>query len=200
MSYDHSPLRVALAALLFCAGPLAECAHGQDVGALTVASNPPPAPAASAASHAALGLTGGAPSVDALLDQFLDALERKDTVAMHRLRVSKEEYDAIIVPGMVAKGEPPREIPDESREFFWQLNDRKSRYAADAIVTKYGGRHYVGRDLRFSKGTQEYLWYTVRGQVRLNLRTAEDSGYELMTGSIAEVDGTYKFIAFQWND
>ena len=148
-----------------------------------------------------IGLNGGAPSIDALLTEFLDAVERQDLEAMNRLRVSKDEYQRIIVPGMVRPGEPPRRISEQPREFFWQINDRKSRYAAEAIANQYGGRHYTSRDLRLTKGVREFAWYTTHGQVRLDLRAPDLPGTaELRTGSIAEIDGHYKFIAFQWDD
>jgi hypothetical protein len=158
-------------------------------------------PAAGEVVRPPIEFSGGAPSIDGLIDNFLDAVERKDSDAMHRLRVTKDEYLLIIVPGTVDEGQPPRQISEEPREFFWKLTDRKSRYAADAIVDRFGGRHFAGHDLRFSKGTTRYLWYTVRGQVRLNLHLPDDpSAYELRTGSIAEVNGRYKFLAFNWND
>jgi hypothetical protein len=148
-----------------------------------------------------IGLSRGAPSIDALLTEFLDAVERQDLDAMHRLRVTKDEYQRIIVPGMVRPGEPPRRISEQPREFFWQINDRKSRYAAEAIANRYGARHYTDRTLRLTRGTREFAWYTTHGQVRLDLHAPELAGTaELRTGSIAEVDGQYKFISFQWDD
>jgi hypothetical protein len=181
-------------------------------GACTQHGESPPAPAVSSGvilskpgpdpgSTRPIGLGGGAPSIDALLGEFLDAVERQDVDAMHRLRVSKDEYQRIIVPGMVEPGAPPRRISEQPRELFWQINDRKSRYAAEAIAHQYGGRHYTSRDLRLTRGTREFAWYTVHGQIRLDLRALDLPGTaELRTGSIAEIDGRYKFIAFQWDD
>lgn len=148
-----------------------------------------------------IALSGGAPSIEALIDEFLDAVERKDSGAMHRLRVTKDEYLEIIVPGTVGKGESPRRISEQPREFFWALTDRKSQFAADNIVEHFGGLHFTAHTLRFSKGSSAYLWYTTYGQVRLDLRTPENPDVlHLRTGSIAEVDGRYKFLAFNWND
>jgi hypothetical protein len=159
-----------------------------------------PAPSSETA-RPPITFTGGAPSIDALIDEFLDAVEHKDISALHRLRVTKDEYLQIIVPGTVDKGEAPRQISEQPREFFWALTDRKSRYAADNIVDRFSGLHFTTRTLRFSKGTSEYLWYTAYGQVRLDLNVqgiAEP--FHLRTGTIAEVDGRYKFLAFNWND
>jgi hypothetical protein len=146
-------------------------------------------------------LNDGAPSVDALIDELLEAIAHNDKDAMHRLRVTKDEYLQIIVPGTVEKGQPPRKVSKEPREFFWSLNDRKSRYAADNIMTRFGGRTPLTHELRFTNGTTEYLWYTARGQVRLDLLFEQGSlPEELRTGTIAEVDGRYKFLAFQWDN
>jgi len=162
---------------------------------------PPRALAAASGERPPIGFRAGAPSIDALIDQFLAAVERKDLESMHRLRVTKDEYLAIIVPGTVEKEQPPRQVSEEPSQFFWALNDRKSRYAAEAIVERFGGRRVTAHTLRFSRGTTEYLWYTARGQVRLALTLADDPNVaELRTGTIAEVDGRYKFLAFQWND
>jgi hypothetical protein len=154
-----------------------------------------------AASRPPIGLRDGAPSVDALVDELLDAIERNDKDAMHRLRVTRDEYLQIIVPGTVEKGQAPRQVSEQPREFFWSLNDSKSRYAADNILTRFGGRKPLKHELRFSRGTTEYLWYTARGQVRLDLTYADQPlPEELRTGTIAEVDGRYKFLAFQWDN
>jgi hypothetical protein len=164
-------------------------AHAQDPGRAPNPGAPP------------MAFGGGAPSIDKLIDEFLDAVEHHDTNAMHRLRVTKDEYLEIIVPGTVEKGEAPRQISEQPREFFWALSDRKSRYAADAIVGRFGGLHFTRRELRFSKGVTPYLWYTAYGQVRLDLHTPGTADvFHLRTGTIAEVGGRYKFLAFNWND
>ncbi|MDX2168474.1 MAG: hypothetical protein SF182_15475 [Deltaproteobacteria bacterium] len=152
-------------------------------------------------SRPPISFTAGAPSVDALIDELLDAIARNDKDAMHRLRVTKDEYLQIIVPGTVEKDQAPRQLTEQPREFFWSLNDRKSRYAADSILARFGGRTPLSHQLRFSRGTTEYLWYTARGQVRLDLTFADAPlPEELRTGTIAEVDGRYKFLAFQWDN
>ena len=153
------------------------------------------------AAHAPLGLSDGAPSIEALLDEFLAAVELKDAEALHRLRITKGEFLAIIVPGTVAKGQPPRQVSQKPREFFWDLNDAKSRYFAHELFERFGGHHYIERRLSFTKGTREYAWYTAHGQVQLALRTADDPRVvTLRTGTIAEVEGRYKFISFQWEN
>ena len=143
---------------------------------------------------------GAAPSVDALMDEFVQALTKKDQDALIRLRVTKSEYVDLIVPGTVPVGQPPRLISEQPKEYYWSLIDTKSHYYADNLVGEFGGRTYHGRQLKFSRPTKEYAWYTAEGQVRLELEGDDDRTYHLLTGWLAEVDGKYKFISYEYND
>lgn len=146
------------------------------------------------------GFTGGAESVDALLDQFLAAVTAGDLAALERLRVTKEEYGSIIVPGEAPKGQPPRTTYQKANDVFFGMLDSRSRYAAQAIVDAFKGKKIARRELTYSKGTREWLWYTGRGEVRLVLFDDQGERYELKTGWIAEVDGRFKFIGFNWDN
>ena len=191
---------VALAAAASIAGILFAPRAGARAEPLALPSGPV-ASDSSAPARAPIALTDGAPSIEALLDQFLAAVEHRDAAALHRLRVNKAEFQEIIVPGMVAKGKPPRQVSQQPQEFFWSLNDTKSRYFADELFDRFGGRHYIERHLSFTKDTHEYAWYTTHGQVVLALRTADDPHViTLRTGTIAEVDGAFKFVSFQWEN
>lgn len=192
---SHTLIITLCSALLFSACAQSEGSAPIAIGAAAAAVAAPPAPAA-----APIGLSDGAPSIDALLDEFVAAVEAHDAAALHKLRVTKAEYDGIIVPGMVAKGQPPRQVSEQPREWFWSLNDTKSRYFADDMFSKYAGRHYVQRQLTLTEPVQEWAWYSVHGEVRLALTATDQKVYELRTGSIAEVDGRYKFISFIWDD
>ena len=141
----------------------------------------------------------GASSVDALIDQFVEALTRKDKNALTKLRVTKTEYTDLIIPGTVPVGQPPRLVSEQPKEYYWNLLDTKSHYYTDNLVGLYGGRSYFRHDLKFSRPTKEYAWYTALGQVRLEL-AANDATYHLLTGWLAEVDGKYKFISYEYND
>jgi hypothetical protein len=145
-------------------------------------------------------LSGGAPSLEALIDEFLAAIEERDKEALHRLRLTKEEYTEIIVPGEVPKGQPPRQTFTEVNDVFWGILDTKSRYVADMLVSTYGGRHYVDRRLELTKGTREWAWYTGHGELRLTLSDAAGEEVQLRSGWIAEVGGRYKFIGFNWRN
>ena len=197
---------VSVATALFCAS-CSEVARDQDGGQTAAssqaaaASNQPAAPELIAAAQSARqSFAGGAPSVDALMDEFITALSNKDLEALTKLRVNKAEYVDLIVPGTVAVGQPPRQVSEQPKEFFWGMLDTKSRYFADALVDRFGGRTYRGHQLTFSHPTKEYAWYRAHGEVRMELQGDDDITYHLLSGWVAEVDGKYKFIGYEWND
>ena len=142
-------------------------------------------------------LTGGESSIDALVDKFLRALDKKDERALHRLRVTEQEYRDIIVPGSVKPGEPPRDgVTEQTNQFFWSMLNQKSEDFGRAFIKGLGGRHYKRKELTFTKGTRQFAWYTAHGDVQLVLQDASGDRRELRTGTIAEIGGRYKFIGF----
>lgn len=147
-----------------------------------------------------IGFTGGASSPDALVAELLAALAAKDNERMHTLRVTRDEYNLIIAPGTVEAGRPPRELNDETLGFFWLLLDTRSRQFGDLLMKRYGGQRFAVDALRFSDPKRTYDWYSAQGEVRLDAKDEKGTPIEIRTGWIAEVDGRYKFISFQWDD
>lgn len=160
----------------------------------------PVARRAEAKQTAASPLRGGAPSVDTLLDQFLHALSTKDERALHRLRVNEAEYRQIIIPGTVKPGESPRQVAEESSQFFWSMVNQKSEDVGRQLIKNFGGHHYTRGGVRFTKGSRSFAWYIAHGDVRLDLTDENGQPHELRTGTIAEVGGRYKFIGFNTNN
>ena len=163
-------------------------------------ATPAAAPTVWSGAKPPFGFTGGAESVDALLDQFLAAVTAGDLAALNTLRVTGEEYGNIIVPGEAPKGQQPRTTFKKVNDVFYGMLDSRSRYAAQALVDRFKGKRLVRRELRYTEGTKEWLWYTGRGEVRLVLFDDQGQRYELNTGWIAEVDGRFKFIGFNWDN
>jgi len=202
-----TPAVLSLAALL-CAACSGATKHQEEGGATSggqaAASRPAPQPGEAAllaaAQQARQSFADGAPSVDALMDALVQALSRKDMNALDQLRVSKAEYVDLIVPGTVPLGQPPRQVSAEPKEFFWSMLDTRSRYFADNLVAQLGGRTYRSHQLRFSKPPKEFAWYTAHGEVRMDLEGEDDVTYHLLAGWVAEVDGKYKFIGYEYND
>ncbi len=180
---DRTVTRVAVVASLLVAGALAS------------ASRPPRADEGTARrAPAGLALSDGASSIDALLQSLLDALAREDVAALHRLRVNEREYRQIILPGSAREGQPPRRYDAEASRFFWELLDTKSLYAGSAILRGLGGRSYTLKAVRYADGHRRYAWYDAYATSELTLADETGQERELLLGSIAHVNGHYKFI------
>jgi hypothetical protein len=139
-------------------------------------------------------LVDASPSVDALIDRLLDALEKKDVQALHRLHVTESEYRTFFLPGSAKPGEPARIYDEESSKFYWNMLNTNSVYAAKGIVERYGGRKCHVKERTYAKGQQTYAWYEAYKNVELKLEDEEGHQAELSLGSIANVDGQFKFI------
>jgi hypothetical protein len=148
------------------------------------------------ADKSKLLLTDGAPSIDDLLQRFLDALAKNDWQAMRKLRVTEYEYRYIIMPGAVPDGQPQRTYPTDVSEYFWDTLNTKSAYSEDHLLKSFGGHTYKLKDVTFAKGTRKYATYSGFAQARLRVEDGDGKQEELAIGSIAEVDGQYKFISF----
>lgn len=151
-----------------------------------------------ARAHAPGALHGGASSLEELVDQFLRALSEKNQDALRGLRVSEREYRTIILPGSVKPGEPPRRLASDWTDFAWGSLNTKSSYGERGLVSTLGGKKLAVKEIAFDGGETQYAGYKAYRQVRLTLFD-DEGGEELSieTGSIAEVGGRYKFIAFK---
>jgi hypothetical protein len=141
-------------------------------------------------------LSGGASSVDELLGRFVLALEANDGAALDALRVDETEYRKIIMPGSVKPGQPPQKLSAAADQYFWESLDTKSRFGGRSLLAGYKDRKYRITNVTWLKGVDEYAWY--RCYDRLELTMVDESGGEhvLNTGSVADVDGRFKFISY----
>jgi len=145
-------------------------------------------------------LSGGAASVEDLVDRLLQAIAANDEKALHALRVSEVEYRTVIVPGTVEVGEVPRRVDDTSTDLFWRMLDTKSRDFSRALLAENGGKKLVRKEVRFSKGVHRYGGYTAHGQVRVLVADAEGTERVIRSGTIAQVGERYKLISLSWDD
>jgi hypothetical protein len=137
-----------------------------------------------------------APSRDALVEQFLAALATRDADGLKRLRVTEREYRDVILPGSAKEGEALRKYSDEQAKFFWSLLDTKSVHFEAALLSRYGGRRYRVKTVEYERGERQYAAYRAFKQLRLVLIDESGAERELATGSIAEIEGHYKFISY----
>lgn len=141
-------------------------------------------------------LTGGAVSVDELIDRFVAALAAGDTAAVEALRITEAEYRGVLIPGSVAPGEPPQVVSEQGLEYFWTEMSQKSAAHRAAILARFGGRPLTRVRYSFDKGEREFAGYKAYQRLRLVLRDEQGQEVELGTGSIVERDGVFKFASF----
>ena len=142
-------------------------------------------------------LDNPSPSAEALVQRFLTALDNKDGEALRRLRTTESEYKNIIMPGSVPPGSPPRHYRDDVSEYFWSILNTKSAYYEQYLLETAGGRGPTKvKRVSYNKGTKTYADYTAYKQVRLVVEDGSGSERDIWTGSIANIEGQYKFISF----
>ncbi len=183
----HIIAMVAMAGIILATGP----AWGEDAHASTAA------PTVERPAHFAL--TDAAPSIDALIDRLVAALAKRDADALNRLRVTEEEYRTFVLPGSGDPGQPGRVYDDVSSQFAWQRLNTNSVYAGAGIMRDYGGHAFKVKEVTYLKGRNEYAWYTAFKTVGLKLEDETGKEGELMLGSIAEIDGQFKFVSLLGN-
>jgi hypothetical protein len=141
-------------------------------------------------------VSGGAASMDELLTRFLDAVRAKDRGALEELRFTEEEYRGVIIPGFVAPGQPPQVVARDASKYFYGSMNTRSFYHLANILRVHGGKQYRLRDHAFDKAIQEYAWFTAYPRLKLTLVDEAGNEIGLQTGSIAEVDGRFKFTSY----
>jgi hypothetical protein len=136
-------------------------------------------------------------SADALINEFLRALEKDDPDALRRLRVTETEYREIILPGSVREGQPLRQYRKDVADYAWSSLDTRSWYHEQALLQGYRGRRLTMKSVEYDKGVGRYANHTAYKQLRLTLdEPATGKEVKLGTGSIVEIDGRFKFISF----
>ncbi len=144
-------------------------------------------------------LADASPSIDALLGRLLDALASNDVDALQRLRMTEAEYRTFVLPGSVEPGQPPRAYEEGPSKWAWHNVDTNSHYAAAAMIKGYGGQRYTLKEVKYLKGHGTYAWYDAYRTVSLTLVDEKGQSGELVLGSIADIDGQFKFISLLGN-
>ena len=181
-------VHMLLASVLATSGPLVAESVSQKEAASPIAENAP------------LAFSGGAESLDALVDRFVAAMEAKDEAGLRRLLVTEDEYREIIVPGRVPHGAAPRRPAKRNVDYFWSTMSYKSEVYAHNLVKDFGGRKYKERKLDFSEEPKRWAWYTAHGELQILLVPEEGPERFLLHGGwIAEVGGVFKFLTYEYD-
>lgn len=124
----------------------------------------------------------------------VDALNRADTEALHRLRVNREEYLAWIWTEFPA-GRPPRNFPGD---FAWSNLNKQSVLAMGKWLQTYSGKNLTFVDIRFEAPTEKYNGFTLQRGTVLTVSNADGETLELrILGSVVEKAGRCKLLSFK---
>lgn len=135
--------------------------------------------------------------MDSLVGEFLAALRRGDREALERLRIGRDEYLDVILPGSVAPGAPLQRVDREKAgPFWWEYLTERSNLHRDELVRILGGRELVFVKSRFAKGSRIYANHVAHRRLVLELRDENGEERHLQTGSVVEVGGRFKFVSF----
>lgn len=156
-------------------------------------------------AHAAFGQTAAADgfaSREAIVAEFVAALEANDRDRLMGLLIDRDRYRDVIVPGSVAPGQPRRDWPEKTRQFFTDTFFEKSGHYADVLLKDWGGRRLTVKAVRFTREPKTYATYTAYGELRIDVDSEPAVDHEpvIRTGFLAEVDGRFRFLGFLHDD
>ncbi len=137
-----------------------------------------------------------APSIDRLIDEFVQAINDRDKVKLRQLRVSQDEYLGVILPGSVDPGERRPQYNQEEADYLWGILNGKSVFVEANLIASFGGHHATVTEKDFRKGVKKYADYTAYKQLILTLKDDKGTEATMKIGSVAEVDGQFKFISY----
>lgn len=138
-------------------------------------------------------LSGGAPSIQALVDRFVDALAARDSAAFRDLVLTRAEFAWLYYPYTRYTAPPYRMAP----ELLWfQIQNASSR-GLGRLLDRLGGQrlevlgHHCPRPPRVEGPNR--IWEGCA----LRVPSAEGEVTELeLFGSIVEREGTFKLVSY----
>jgi hypothetical protein len=139
-------------------------------------------------------LAGGATSRDALVSQFMKALEARDTSFFREALLSRAEFAWLYAPNhKFAK--PPYELPTD---LFWFQLQQGSEKGAGRLIERMGGRPLAYRSYSCDETVREPIGEGfVHGECVVSY-TRPDGGPDTATlfGGIYELNGRFKFLSY----
>lgn len=138
-------------------------------------------------------LTGGAPSQDALVTQFVRALETRDTAALVRLHLTRAEFAWLYYPSN-PQSRPPYNLSPELMWFMEHGNSEKgvSRLLEDRAGVPLGVVSYKCDPVTSRQGANTLIGPCLVIRVTPSRETLE----ERLFGLILERGGRYKFVSY----
>lgn len=134
-------------------------------------------------------LANAAPSPEALVREFADALERADTTRLAQLHLTRAEFAWLVYPESRWTRAPYR----QPAEVTWLLIVQRSESGLTRLLQRRGGRplHVVGFACDAAPEREGRATYRGGCTIRLRAPGGADRA-ERLFGSIVEVDGRFK--------
>jgi hypothetical protein len=137
-------------------------------------------------------LKRGARDREALVRSFVSALEARDTAALRRMVLSREEFAWLYYPSSPLS-RPPYELPPD---LMWLQTQGESEKGASLLLSDRAGAPlgYVGHSCGSSReeGANRIYGHCVLRR----LAAKRDTVGERLFGLIVERDGVYKFVSY----
>lgn len=136
--------------------------------------------------------SGAAPSRDALVRRFLDALARRDSTALDAMVLNRAEFAWIYFPHH-AYVAPPYELPPQT---FWMLIRGNSDKGRTRLLQRLGGTTVPLENYECRPSTM--IRAPLREWEACRIRTIVGGAPQelVLFGSIVEHQGRYKFASF----
>lgn len=136
-------------------------------------------------------------SARAVAQQVLDAIARRDRVALDALAITEPEFRAHVWPSLPA-ARPERNLP---MSYVWGDLHQKSTASLSRILAEHGDRRYELVEVRFADQATPYDGYVVHRKAVLAVRGAGGSTEEIrVCGSLIEKDGRWKVFSYVIDD
>jgi hypothetical protein len=136
--------------------------------------------------------TGGAASMDALVDGFVGALERRDSTAFRDLAITRPEFAWLYYPHL-PEAAPPYELPPD---LMWFMIETGSGRGLSTLLEERGGtpQRFVGYRCA---GERRHGPVTVLAPCVMRRVQAEgDTVAESLFGPVVSLDGRFKFVSY----
>ncbi|MGH7458929.1 MAG: hypothetical protein ACREKN_07605 [Longimicrobiaceae bacterium] len=147
---------------------------------------------AGCASEGGDELPGSYATLHTLVEAVLDELAEGDTAGLARLRVTRDEYEALLWDELPESEEIPF-------AFSWDLNQANSRKALKTILGRYGGERFVLVNINFTKRTERYQTFTLYRGARLRVRRGRGNvlGELPILDVVLERKGRWKLVNYE---
>ncbi len=184
-------MRMQLTFICVCHAALAGC-HTSEAPARISISKATPVEASKPAPP--VELENGQPSMRALAELALQAIEARDLVALNSLRVTEREYKEIFFPEF-PEAQPGHNL---SPDFQWFHLNMKSLKGLEDAIDEHGGQPLELMDVVVTQGTQEYKSFKAHKKVELKVRSTSDGQESQIRvfGSVVERNGQFKIFSF----